>query len=92
MAASRVKVKNKLGLHARPAALFVQLANTFKSDIFVNKNGVEVNGKSIMSVMMLAVEYGSEIVIRGVGEDAEEAVKALTALVESGFDEDEEVK
>lgn len=81
-------MRNKLGLHARPAALFVQLANKFKSDIFVNKNGVEVNGKSIMSVMMLAIESGSEITIRGVGEDAQEAVKALTALVESGFDEE----
>jgi phosphotransferase system HPr (HPr) family protein len=88
LATSKVTIKNKLGLHARPAALFVQLANRFKCDIFVNKNGVEVNGKSIMSVMMLAVESGSEIIIRGVGEDAREAVKALTELVESGFEEE----
>ena len=88
MATSKVTIKNKLGLHARPAALFVQLANRFKCDIFVNKNGVEVNGKSIMCVMMLAAESGSEIIIRGVGEDAREAVKALTELVESGFEEE----
>jgi phosphotransferase system HPr (HPr) family protein len=88
LATSKVTIKNKLGLHARPAALFVQLANRFKCDIFVNKNGVEVNGKSIMSVMMLAAESGSEIIIRGVGEDAREAVKALTELVESGFEEE----
>ncbi|MFQ6103141.1 MAG: HPr family phosphocarrier protein [Candidatus Glassbacteria bacterium] len=88
MAANTVTVRNKLGLHARPAALFVQLANRFKSDIFINKNGVEVNGKSIMSVMMLAVESGSEIIIRAVGEDAEDAVNALSALIESGFDEE----
>ncbi len=88
MATSRVTVKNRLGLHARPAALFVQLANKFSSDIFVNKNGVEVNGKSIMSVMMLAVESGSEILIRGVGDDADEAVGALVDLVESQFGEE----
>jgi phosphotransferase system HPr (HPr) family protein len=83
-----VTIKNKLGLHARPAALFVQLANKFQAEIFLSKNGMEVNGKSIMSVMMLAVESGSEIIIRAVGEDAENAVKALTELVESGFDEE----
>lgn len=88
MATSKVIVRNKLGLHARPAALFVQLANKYASDIFVNKNGVEVNGKSIMSVMMLAVESGSEILIRGVGEDADEAVSALVQLVDSRFGEE----
>jgi phosphocarrier protein HPr len=85
---NRVTIKNKLGLHARPAALFVQLANKFRSEIYLTKNGIEVNGKSIMSVMMLAVESGSEIIIRAVGEDAEGAVQALIELVESGFDEE----
>jgi phosphocarrier protein HPr len=88
VATSRVTVQNKLGLHARPAALFVQLANKFSSDIFVDKNGVEVNGKSIMSVMMLAVESGSEILIRGVGDDADDAVRALVELVDSRFGEE----
>ena len=88
MFSKKVIIKNKLGLHARPAALFVQLANKFQAEIFLSKNGMEVNGKSIMSVMMLAVESGSEIIIRAVGEDAVNAVKALTELVESGFDEE----
>jgi len=88
LSSNRVTIKNKLGLHARPAALFVQLANKFGAEIFLTKNGIEVNGKSIMSVMMLAVESGSEVVIRAIGEDAEKAVKALTELVESGFDEE----
>ena len=88
MFSKKVIIKNKLGLHARPAALFVQLANKFQAEIFLSKNGMEVNGKSIMSVMMLAVESGSEIIIRAVGGDAENAVKALTELVESGFDEE----
>jgi phosphocarrier protein HPr len=88
VASSKLIIKNKLGLHARPAALFVQLANRFKSDIFLTKNGVEVNGKSIMSVMMLAIESGSEIIIRAIGEDEEDAVNALSSLVNSGFDEE----
>ena len=88
MVSNQVTIKNKLGLHARPAALFVQLANKYGAEIFLSKNGVEVNGKSIMSVMMLAVESGSEVIIRAVGDDAENAVEALTELIESGFDEE----
>ena len=88
MASTRVVVRNKYGLHAKPAAMFVQLANQFKSDVYVNKNGVEVNGKSIMSVMMLAVERGTEITIRCIGEDEKEALEALKKLVDSGFDEE----
>ena len=80
-------VKNELGLHARPAALFVRLASRFASDVVLSKNGVEVNGKSIMGVMMLAAESGSTLEIRAEGADEERAVRELVALVERGFDE-----
>jgi phosphocarrier protein len=80
-------VCHELGLHARPAALFVQLASRFRSDISVSKSGVQVNGKSIMGVMMLAAERGSTLEIRAEGSDEDRAVDALVALVESGFEE-----
>jgi phosphocarrier protein HPr len=82
-----VQIRNKFGLHARPAAEFVKLANQFKAEIMVRKYDLEVNGKSIMGMMMLAAEYGVEINIRAAGEDAEEAVTQLVALVEKGFGE-----
>ncbi len=83
-----VQVGNVYGLHARPAAEFVKLANTFKSEIWVSKDGLEVNGKSIMGVMMLAAERGSTIEIRAKGDDAEQAVEALVRLVAVGFGEE----
>ncbi len=83
-----VQVGNVYGLHARPAAEFVKLANTFKSEIWVSKDGLEVNGKSIMGVMMLAAERGSTIEIRATGDDAEQAVEALVRLVAVGFGEE----
>ncbi len=76
-----VKVNNKQGLHARPAALFVQVANKFDSKITVVKDDQEVNGKSIMGILMLAAEKGSEITITAEGEDAKEAVNALGELI-----------
>ena len=76
---------NPLGLHARPAAQFVKLANTFQSDIELLKEGVPVNGKSIMGVMVLAAECGSTITIRANGTDEDAAVQALAELVHSGF-------
>jgi len=82
-----VRIPNQYGLHARPAAEFVKLAGKFRSNVWVKKDDVEVNGKSIMGVMMLAAEHGSEIMIRASGEDAEDAVKALAELVEGGFGE-----
>ena len=82
-----VRISNKYGLHARPAAEFVKLAGRFRSNIAVRKAEVEVNGKSIMGVMMLAAEHGSEITIHAAGEDAEQAVASLVALVENGFGE-----
>jgi phosphocarrier protein len=87
---AEVKIQNQLGLHARPAAELVRLSNRFGSDIFLSKNGVEVNGKSIMGVMMLAAERGARVQIRAVGTDAREAVRDLVALIERQFDEDDD--
>ena len=83
-----VTIRNKYGLHARPAAEFVKLATRFRSEIWVSKDDVEVSGKSIMGVMMLAAEHGSSIVIRARGEDAEDALEALSGLVSSRFGEE----
>ena len=80
-------VTNPLGVHARPAAQLVRLSNTFESEILLVKDGVPVNGKSIMGVMMLAAECGSTITIRAEGGDAEAAVTALIELIASGFGE-----
>jgi phosphocarrier protein len=80
-------IVNPLGLHARPAAQLVKLANTFGSEIQLVKDGVPVNGKSIMGVMILAAECGSTITVRAEGADAEAAVAALIELVNSGFGE-----
>lgn len=83
-----VTVKNKTGLHARPAALFVQTANKFKSEVFIEKEGKKVNAKSIMGVMSLAVSQGTPIIISAQGEDEKEAVLKLVELIESKFGED----
>ncbi|MBI4430545.1 MAG: HPr family phosphocarrier protein [Candidatus Omnitrophica bacterium] len=82
-----ITIKNKLGLHARPAALFVQLANKFKCDISVIKDREEVNGKSIMGIMMLAAGQGTILTLRAMGIDAEAAIQAMCELVESNFGE-----
>jgi phosphocarrier protein len=83
-----VRIQNKLGLHARPAAEFVKLAGRFDSEIRVSKEGLEVNGKSIMGVLMLAAEKGTEITIQADGADADDALSALADLVNRGFEED----
>jgi phosphocarrier protein len=83
-----LQIRNKFGLHARPAAEFVKLANQFQSDVWVRKQELEVNGKSIMGMMMLAAECGAEITIRASGDDAKRAVAELVALVNSRFGED----
>jgi phosphocarrier protein HPr len=83
-----VQIRNRSGMHARPAAEFVKAANRFRSEVLVRKQDLEVSGKSILGVMMLAAEYGSEITIRAVGEDATEAVAQLVALVERQFGEE----
>ena len=83
-----VIIKNTLGLHARPAALFVQLANKFQSEILVEKKGQKVNGKSIMGIMTLAAGKGQKITITADGNDAEEAVNALEELLKDKFGEE----
>jgi phosphocarrier protein HPr len=81
-------IKNRLGLHARAAAQLVQLANRFKSDVLVRKDGLEVNGKSIMGILMLAAPKGSKIEVVVRGDDAFEALQALGELIDDGFGED----
>lgn len=82
-----VEVVNRAGMHARPAAEFVKIAGRFKSAITVEKDGLEVNGKSIMGVLMLAAEQGSLLRVAATGEDAADALDALTDLVGRGFEE-----
>ena len=86
--ASEVTVVNKYGLHARPAAELVKLANRFRSDVWIRKEDTEVSGKSIMGVMMLAAECGSTVEIRASGEDSQAAVDALSQLILNRFGED----
>ena len=84
----KVIIKNRLGLHARPAMSFVDVANGFASDIRVKKGEQVVDGKSIMQMMMLAATQGTELIVAAAGADAEAALTALSALVERKFDED----
>ncbi len=87
-----VEIKNRTGLHTRPAAMLVKLASKFKSDFFIEKNGMEINGKSIIGVMSLAAEQGSKLILKFEGEDEEEAARAIVELFESGFGELGELK
>ena len=82
-----VEIVNRAGMHARPAAEFVKIAARFKAEIRVEKDGLEVNGKSIMGVLMLAAERGSRLRLSARGADAEDAVDALSDLVGRGFEE-----
>ncbi len=82
-----VEIVNRAGMHARPAAEFVKVAGRFRSEITVAKDGLAVNAKSIMGVLMLAAEQGSQLRVTARGDDAEDAVQALTDLVSAGFDE-----
>jgi phosphocarrier protein HPr len=81
-------VLNKLGIHARPAAMFVKIANRFACDIFVEKDGEKINGKSIMGLMMLALGPGSKLTLHVKGADAQLAIAELEALVKRKFDEE----
>jgi phosphocarrier protein HPr len=81
-------VSNKLGIHARPAAMFVKVANRFACNVFVEKDGERVNGKSIMGLMMLAAGPGSKLTILAEGNDASAAVDELEALINRKFDEE----
>jgi phosphocarrier protein HPr len=82
-----VQVINKNGIHARPAAEIVKVAARYRSDILIGRDDMEVNGKSIMGVMMLAAECGATVVLKAAGPDAEEAVTALASLITSRFGE-----
>ncbi|MFI5345450.1 MAG: HPr family phosphocarrier protein [Elusimicrobiota bacterium] len=81
------QIKNRLGLHARPAALFVQEAAKYKSSIVVVKDGLEVNGKSVMGLMLLAAESGSKLTIKADGLDEEKAIEAIGRIFDRKFDE-----
>jgi len=82
------KLLNKVGLHARPAALFVQTSKKFRCNIQVEKDGMTVDAKSILSVLSLGAEYGSTVKIRASGEDAQDAVSELSSLIQNKFGED----
>ena len=81
-------ITNKLGIHARPAALFVKTANRFACDVFVEKDGEKINGKSIMGLMMLAAGPGSKLTLHVKGADADAAIAEIEALVKRKFDEE----
>jgi phosphocarrier protein HPr len=82
-------IKNKLGMHARAASLFVQTANKYESDITITKGDQEVNAKSIMGILILAAACGSEVTIKARGVDANDALDSIEALIERRFDEEE---
>jgi len=77
-----------MGLHARPAAQFVKVASKYKSDVYLSKSNREINGKSIMGVMMLAAEMGSELIIKADGVDEQMVIDELVSLINSKFDEE----
>jgi len=81
------KIRNELGLHARAAAQFVKIASRYHSEILVQKDSHEVNGKSIMGILMLAAAKGSNISVTGIGDDSREALEELGTLIESKFGE-----
>jgi len=83
-----ITILNRLGLHARPSAMFVKVCNRFKSEIWVEKDGEQVNGKSIMGLMMLAAGQGSKLMVTCDGPDADEALREVEGLILRRFDED----
>ena len=85
----KIEIKNKLGLHARAAPLLVQTANRFSAQISLSKDGQTADGRSIMGVLTLAATQGSKIQVEAVGEDAEQAVRAIEKLVDKRFNENE---
>ena len=85
----KLEIKNKLGLHARAAALLVQTVNKFAAQVHLSKDGQTADGRSIMGVLTLAATQGSKVHVEAVGEDAEEAVKALEKLFDARFNENE---
>jgi phosphocarrier protein len=89
MPSAEIEIINKLGLHARASAKLSQLAAQFPCEIFLSRNGRQINAKSIMGVMMLAAGIGSTVILETVGEKADEALEALTALINDRFGEGE---
>lgn len=87
MPSQEITITNKLGIHARPAAQFVKTSNGFDADITVEKDGEEIDGKSIMGLMMLAAGHGSSLTITSEGPQANEALEALIALVKKDFED-----
>ena len=85
---TEIMVINRLGLHARPAAMFVRIASRYRSEIWVEKEGEQINGKSIMGLMMLAAGQGSKLLIRCEGPDADRAMQELEELINRRFNED----
>ena len=81
-------ILNEIGIHARPASMLVQCLLQFKSDVYVEKDGKRVNGKSIMGILMLAASRGSQILVEADGEDAREALEAVEKLIQDKFGED----
>ena len=88
MVTKKIKIQNRLGLHARPSALLVKLANKFRSEFHISKDDMVVNAKSIMGVMMLAAEYQSEIELIADGVDEEYLIEEVVNLFETKFGED----
>jgi len=89
MIEKEVVIKNKLGLHARAAVKFVNLANRFSSSVRIIKDAMEIDGKSILGILTLAASQGTKILLRISGEDEKEAMKALVTLINNKFDEGE---
>ena len=83
-----VTILNKLGLHARPAAMFVRVANKHRAEIWVEKDGEQVNGRSIMGLMMLCAAQGTKLILSAEGADADKAIRELELLIEKRFDEE----
>ena len=83
-----VTVINRLGLHARPAAMFVRIASRYRSEVWVAKEGEQINGKSIMGLMMLAAGQGSKLLIKCEGPDADKAIEELEELIQQKFNEE----
>jgi phosphocarrier protein len=88
MGTQTLTIKNRLGLHARAAALLVKTANRFVSEVTIEKDGVEVNGKSIMGILMLAASKGSKITLKVEGKDAAQALQMLSRLIDNKFGEE----
>ena len=86
MIKEKVIIKNEIGLHARPATLFVNVADQYQSDVKIIKDGMEVNGKSILSLLALAAEKGSEVILIVDGKDEKEAFKELKSVLEGTYE------